>query len=130
MTRSKNTYLQTQNVWNTRKDAPFYIDCPICMSELYKPYTLPCGHSFCRYCIVYSINLTCADSSLHSSRSLCPTCRAPLGVAASHFKTNILLWNLIKHVQGKSPDYEDSRHDEKFKEEEVLLARERGGNRQ
>jgi hypothetical protein len=116
-------------VTEQEKKEMFYIDCPICMSEMYKPYTLPCGHSFCRYCIVYSINLTCADSSMHSSRSLCPTCRAPLRVAASHFKTNIALWDLIKYVNGKGPDFEDSRHDEKFKLEEAkLIARERGGS--
>ena len=41
------------------------LDCQICYSPLHDPLTSPCGHSFCRACMLRSID--------HSP--LCPTCR-------------------------------------------------------
>lgn len=44
------------------------LDCQICYSALFDPLTTPCGHTFCRTCLLRSID--------HSSA--CPTCRAPM----------------------------------------------------
>ena len=40
-------------------------ECSVCLRLLHEPATLPCGHSFCRRCLV-----TCLD---HQPR--CPSCR-------------------------------------------------------
>lgn len=44
------------------------LDCQICYCALHDPLTTPCGHSFCRSCLLRSID--------HSPT--CPTCRAPM----------------------------------------------------
>lgn len=44
------------------------MDCAICHSLLYSPWTTPCGHTFCQQCIKRSID----------NAPLCPTCRTPL----------------------------------------------------
>lgn len=44
------------------------LDCQICYSLLYDPLTTPCGHTFCRTCLLRAID--------HSP--LCPTCRSPM----------------------------------------------------
>jgi len=40
-------------------------ECSVCLRLLHEPATLPCGHSFCRRCLI-----TCLD---HQPR--CPSCR-------------------------------------------------------
>ncbi|KAA8498471.1 LON peptidase N-terminal domain and RING finger protein 1 [Porphyridium purpureum] len=54
------------------------LDCQVCLSLLFDPVTLPCGHSFCRVCVLR------ASDHVHG----CPLCRAPfyydaLGCASS-----------------------------------------------
>lgn len=44
------------------------MDCPICHSLLYRPWTTPCGHTFCQHCIVRSAAIN----------TLCPSCRTPI----------------------------------------------------
>lgn len=44
------------------------LDCQICYSALYDPLTTPCGHTFCRTCLLRSVD--------HSPA--CPTCRATM----------------------------------------------------
>lgn len=41
------------------------MDCAICRSLLYRPWTTPCGHTFCQHCITRSLAIS----------SACPTCR-------------------------------------------------------
>lgn len=41
------------------------MDCPICQMLLYRPWTTPCGHTFCQHCIARS-------GAINAS---CPTCR-------------------------------------------------------
>nr|XP_046210346.1 E3 ubiquitin-protein ligase rnf213-beta isoform X1 [Oncorhynchus gorbuscha]XP_046210347.1 E3 ubiquitin-protein ligase rnf213-beta isoform X1 [Oncorhynchus gorbuscha]XP_046210348.1 E3 ubiquitin-protein ligase rnf213-beta isoform X1 [Oncorhynchus gorbuscha] len=50
-------------------DLRFGINCPVCLSELKEPSTLPCGHVFC---------LSCLQSSLQTDRHYCPKCREDL----------------------------------------------------
>lgn len=44
------------------------LDCQICYSPLYDPLTTPCGHTFCRTCLLRSMD--------HSPA--CPTCRTAM----------------------------------------------------
>lgn len=44
------------------------MDCPICHSLLYRPWTTPCGHTFCHHCITRSAAIN----------TLCPSCRTPM----------------------------------------------------
>lgn len=46
------------------------MDCAICRSLLYSPWTTPCGHTFCQQCITRSLAIA----------PLCPTCRTPLSI--------------------------------------------------
>lgn len=49
------------------------MDCAICRSLLYKPWTTPCGHTFCQQCITRSLAIA----------PLCPTCRAPVSIQSA-----------------------------------------------
>ncbi|BFZ56496.1 hypothetical protein PYCC9005_003543 [Savitreella phatthalungensis] len=42
------------------------LECQICYGSLYDPLTTPCGHTFCRTCLLRSVDHT----------PTCPTCRA------------------------------------------------------
>lgn len=44
------------------------MDCPICHLLLYRPWTTPCGHTFCQHCITRSAAIN----------TLCPSCRTPM----------------------------------------------------
>ncbi|RDA87704.1 hypothetical protein CP532_1770 [Ophiocordyceps camponoti-leonardi (nom. inval.)] len=46
------------------------VDCQICFCLLYDPYTTPCGHTFCRHCLLKA----------YDRRDRCPLCRRPLGI--------------------------------------------------
>ncbi|TFY78483.1 hypothetical protein EWM64_g5526 [Hericium alpestre] len=54
--------------------------CPICLDTLSSPIALPCGHVFCRACLVHAIQLTTNPAPA------CPTCRAalPLSIRISN----------------------------------------------
>lgn len=49
------------------------MDCAICHSLLYNPWTTPCGHTFCQQCITRSITVA----------PLCPTCRTTLSTRSA-----------------------------------------------
>ena len=55
--------------WSSNVDVPAILEscgeCAICCELLYEPFTAPCGHSFCRRCVVASLR--------HSAK--CPSCR-------------------------------------------------------
>jgi len=42
------------------------VECAICLALLCEPITTPCGHSFCRPCLV---------STLRKNKKKCPSCR-------------------------------------------------------
>ncbi|KAF3769993.1 hypothetical protein M406DRAFT_284490 [Cryphonectria parasitica EP155] len=44
------------------------MDCAICHSLLYQPWTTPCGHTFCHHCIIRSLEIS----------PTCPSCRTKL----------------------------------------------------
>lgn len=57
------------------------MDCAICHSLLYQPWTTPCGHTFCLHCITRSLTISC----------LCPTCRT--AISSQHLVTQMSLPN-------------------------------------
>uniref|UniRef100_A0A3P8RT30 Uncharacterized protein n=1 Tax=Amphiprion percula TaxID=161767 RepID=A0A3P8RT30_AMPPE len=69
------------------------LTCSVCLSIFTDPVTLPCGHSFCRQCVI----------EVHS----CPQCRAALSTEARRLPTSVVLKSLAEKV----------REAEKMKEE-------------
>ena len=67
------------------------LDCPVCHNILCEPVTTPCGHAFCRNCLVDVLN---------SLFKRCPTCRGALDTATVP-AVSVLLAALI---QAKQPD--------------------------
>jgi len=65
------------------------VDCQICYILFYDPFTMTCGHTFCRKCLHKVLD--------HSN--LCPICRrrqaVPPGLLASQAPPNLLLSKLI-----------------------------------
>ncbi|KAG0718403.1 E3 ubiquitin-protein ligase rnf168 [Chionoecetes opilio] len=85
------------------------VTCPICLSLLLEPVTLPCHHSLCLHCFHEHVSLT----SLY-----CPLCRTRIGVwVRKNSKTNTLvnvkLWKAIQkhfpaHLEARLAGREDS----------------------
>lgn len=64
------------------------LDCQICYLLLHDPITTPCGHTFCRPCLL--------RTSDHAQHPVCPTCRAPVLLPTpQNTPTNTLINNLI-----------------------------------
>ncbi|CAA7265195.1 unnamed protein product [Cyclocybe aegerita] len=51
--------------------------CRICLDELKRPVSLPCGHIFCSQCIIQTVQAVKPYSNLHP----CPTCRTQFNIA-------------------------------------------------
>ena len=83
--------------------------CPICLSLLVDPLTLPCQHSFCRHCLVACFEL---------AAKRCPQCRAPADSLppVETLGANTLLVRLLREAWG-----------EKYKERDDSLAEVRAG---
>jgi len=65
------------------------LDCQICYLLLHDPLTTPCGHTFCRPCLL--------RTSDHATHPVCPTCRSPVLLPTpSNTPTNILIDTLIR----------------------------------
>lgn len=63
-------------------------DCTLCSKLLFEPITTPCGHTFCRNCLVRAIDLT----------DKCPMCRTVLHLEdPTSLPVSIVLRNAIKH---------------------------------
>ena len=59
--------------------------CPLCCKLLFEPVTTPCGHSFCRGCLVRSLD--------HANR--CPMCRTVLHVSSQKHPISVSLQNML-----------------------------------
>ena len=64
------------------------LECPICLQLLCEPLTTPCGHSFCRPCLV---------STLRKNKKKCPTCRAVCHIEPETQSESIVLSNIAKN---------------------------------
>ncbi|XP_076969426.1 tripartite motif-containing protein 43-like [Tamandua tetradactyla] len=70
------------------------LTCLICLNYLVDPITIGCGHSFCRPCLYLSWEEAEAPAK-------CPTCREESS-QQTHFKTSILLKNMVSYVRRAS----------------------------
>ena len=68
--------------------------CPICLSLLVDPVTLPCQHTLCRHCLVACFDL---------AAKRCPQCRAPADSLPpiETLGTNTLLVRLLREAWGE-----------------------------
>lgn len=72
---------ETCNLSSTRN----VFSCPTCMGVLCDPITLPCGHTYCRRCI------------LRENLKTCKVCQTKLrGFVAEKVKTNVVVVSLVK----------------------------------
>jgi Lon protease-like protein len=65
------------------------LQCVLCLSLICEPVTIPCGHSFCRVCLV---------KALRRSKKKCPTCRSICHVAAETSEESVMLKSLAMHL--------------------------------
>jgi Lon protease-like protein/tetratricopeptide (TPR) repeat protein len=70
-----------------RENALADAECTLCMKLLYEPVTTPCGHTFCRPCLLRSLD--------HTSK--CPMCRAVLHVGRL-LPVSVVLKNLLERA--------------------------------
>ncbi|OAE28627.1 hypothetical protein AXG93_1335s1190 [Marchantia polymorpha subsp. ruderalis] len=75
------------------------LDCTLCLKLLYSPITTPCGHSFCRGCLLQAMD--------HGNK--CPMCRTVLFVSPKTYPVSVTLNNLI---QRNFPEEYKERKDE------------------
>ncbi|KAJ7558039.1 hypothetical protein O6H91_04G023100 [Diphasiastrum complanatum] len=61
-------------------------DCTLCLKLLYNPVTTPCGHSFCRACLMQAMD--------HGNK--CPMCRTVLFVSPKTYPLSVTLNNVIQ----------------------------------
>eukprot|EP00249_Psilotum_nudum_P019303 c27187_g1_i1 orf=247-1761(+) len=61
-------------------------ECTLCLKLLYNPVTTPCGHSFCRQCLLQAMD--------HGNK--CPMCRTILFVSPRTYPTSVTLRNIIQ----------------------------------
>ncbi|CAK9219340.1 unnamed protein product [Sphagnum jensenii] len=62
------------------------LDCTLCLKLLYNPITTPCGHSFCRSCLLQALD--------HGNK--CPMCRTVLFVSPKTYPISVTLNNIIQ----------------------------------
>ncbi|KAJ1610691.1 RING finger protein [Cryptosporidium canis] len=77
--------------------------CPVCLDYYILPVTIPCGHTFCRYCITHNRLLG----------KNCPICRQQIGY---NFRINMAIHNVIVSLgilkQLENPPYDEMNYDE------------------
>ncbi|KAL3813017.1 hypothetical protein ACJIZ3_014285 [Penstemon smallii] len=61
-------------------------DCTLCLKLLYEPITTPCGHSFCRSCLLQSMD----------RGNRCPLCRTVLFISPRTCAISVTLNNIIE----------------------------------
>ncbi|XP_054647321.1 LON peptidase N-terminal domain and RING finger protein 3-like [Dunckerocampus dactyliophorus] len=60
------------------------VSCRICLSSLFEPVTLPCGHCFCKKCL-----------ERDKKEVVCKECRQGSKVAVHSYRVNVVLSNLL-----------------------------------
>ncbi|PKA53662.1 Peroxisome biogenesis factor 10 [Apostasia shenzhenica] len=70
--------------WKPQRTDDF--ECTLCLKLLYEPVTTPCGHSFCRSCLLQSMD--------HGNR--CPMCRMVLFMSPRTYPISVTLSNIIQ----------------------------------
>jgi hypothetical protein len=70
-----------------------HLQCSLCLSLICEPITIPCGHSFCRICLV---------QSLRRHKKQCPECRTICHLTAETATENIMLKNLAMTIDSST----------------------------
>jgi len=76
---------------STPQSNDFIIDCPICLSVLFRPMTLRCGHNFCEQCIL--------THSFQRKGAFCPVCRSQVVQGLVKHGRNLLLEECVKRLR-------------------------------
>mmetsp|Transcript_3642 Transcript_3642/g.5046 ORF Transcript_3642/g.5046 Transcript_3642/m.5046 type:complete len:329 (-) Transcript_3642:1632-2618(-) len=102
-TSNSNTEQETKEDQNNSKKRKLnlkteLLDCPLCQSLFYEPITTPCGHTFCRSCILRAMD--------HDNK--CPMCRTPVHISPE-YGVNVLL---VQIIEGNFPEEYLQRKDE------------------
>mmetsp|Transcript_23572 Transcript_23572/g.51225 ORF Transcript_23572/g.51225 Transcript_23572/m.51225 type:complete len:707 (-) Transcript_23572:2323-4443(-) len=75
------------------------LKCVMCLSIMFKPVTMSCGHSFCRLCLVTAMERMTSDAF---DRFRCPVCRrTACGKCCKRCCVNRTLWGAIQHLYPK-----------------------------
>lgn len=93
MSESMNDFKTIESSQTTSQSIPLSVDtiytslekvleCSICLRTLCEPISIPCGHTFCRTCLV---------SSLRRSKKKCPECREVCHVEAETASENHII---------------------------------------
>jgi len=69
------------------------LECSVCLQLLCEPVTTPCGHSFCRPCLV---------GTLRKNKKKCPSCRAICQIEPETHSETIALSSVAKAVFPKA----------------------------
>jgi len=96
-----NTAMRNRNEHKTRRvhDVSDDFECVLCMKLYYQPVTTPCGHTFCKGCLIRSLD----------HKPSCPMCREALHFSTEH-PVNITLQNIIKN--SFPAEYEQRKREE------------------
>lgn len=88
----KSNHLDAVLLEHIKEATRMEVDCQICYTLLYDPFTMTCGHTFCRGCLHQVLG--------HSN--LCPVCRrkhaVPSALMASQAPPSLLLSELIAEL--------------------------------
>ena len=95
--------------------------CSICLGLMHKPVTLLCGHTYCRHCITFSVNLRVKGTADDPKQCQCPLCRQPMKILASEFQTNVILWDMIKEQFPHEALQDEDDKDKAYTEQKSLL---------
>ncbi|XP_076826964.1 nuclear factor 7, ovary-like [Brachyhypopomus gauderio] len=77
-----------------------HISCPVCLTDLRDPVSLPCEHVYCRECIANHL----AESG---DVSRCPVCRQPF--TRDHVRRSRFLRNIVEATQAHLMEHEAQR---------------------
>lgn len=78
-------------------------NCPLCCKLLYEPVTTPCGHTFCRGCLMRVLD--------HGNR--CPMCRVVLHMSARRHPISVNLQSILTRT---FPQQTEARRKEALEE--------------
>ncbi|KAI3463933.1 hypothetical protein Pfo_020596 [Paulownia fortunei] len=93
-----NTFIRRSHVKPQRTDD---YDCTLCLKLLYEPVTTPCGHSFCRSCLLQSMD----------RGNRCPLCRTVLFISPRTCSISVTLNNIIQKNFPEEYEERKSEHD-------------------
>jgi len=85
-------------------------ECSLCFRLFCKPVTTPCGHTYCKNCLMSSLKFN----------PMCPLCRNELhGNGKYKYNVNIVLMNVLeKHFKEQ---YQEREKEDRLEEEEARV---------